>query len=290
VSRRTRRPKPSPRVAAAVLIAGTALLAAPAAALAGGDSSSGGAGLTGGSSNPLVRPANEPVSTSGDGLTLQTVASGETKRALAFSGTAPASDAGRVVDLQRAAGAGPDPSWSVFATSRIGPGGDFGAVWRATQGGQFEIEAVLATSSATGVTETSPDGGAAIGGSGAPTTATSDATSTTPTTPPAAGPATAPLTVSIYESGVATLYGPGLYGRRTACGETLRRTTLGVASRSLACGTHISVLFRGRAIVVPVIDRGPYANGADWDLTMATARALGIRTTVTIGALQLAGT
>jgi hypothetical protein len=38
---------------------------------------------------------------------------------------------------------------------------------------------------------------------------------------------------------------------------------------------------------VPVIDRGPFTNLADWDLTMATARMLGIRTTAAIGALQL---
>jgi rare lipoprotein A (peptidoglycan hydrolase) len=36
-----------------------------------------------------------------------------------------------------------------------------------------------------------------------------------------------------------------------------------------------------------VIDRGPYANSADWDLTAATARALGITGTATIGAVSL---
>jgi rare lipoprotein A (peptidoglycan hydrolase) len=38
---------------------------------------------------------------------------------------------------------------------------------------------------------------------------------------------------------------------------------------------------------VPVIDRGPYANGADWDLTEATGRALGISGTAEIGAVSL---
>jgi hypothetical protein len=38
---------------------------------------------------------------------------------------------------------------------------------------------------------------------------------------------------------------------------------------------------------VPVIDRGPYANGADWDLTEATDKALGIPGTATIGAVSL---
>ena len=37
-------------------------------------------------------------------------------------------------------------------------------------------------------------------------------------------------------------------------------------------------------ITVPVIDRGPYAHGANWDLTMATGRALGMLETEVIGA------
>jgi rare lipoprotein A (peptidoglycan hydrolase) len=40
-------------------------------------------------------------------------------------------------------------------------------------------------------------------------------------------------------------------------------------------------------VVVPVIDRGPFANGADWDLTQATAQQLGITGTVRIGAMPL---
>ncbi len=39
--------------------------------------------------------------------------------------------------------------------------------------------------------------------------------------------------------------------------------------------------------MVPVIDRGPYANGADWDLTVATGKALGITGTAQIDAVSL---
>ncbi len=67
----------------------------------------------------------------------------------------------------------------------------------------------------------------------------------------------------------------------------LRHATLGVANRTLPCGTKVSLLWHGRTLVVPVIDRGPYANGADWDLTSATAQALGIDSTVTLGALPV---
>jgi rare lipoprotein A (peptidoglycan hydrolase) len=36
---------------------------------------------------------------------------------------------------------------------------------------------------------------------------------------------------------------------------------------------------------VPVIDRGPFANHASWDLTMAAAKTLGVKVTSTIGTL-----
>jgi rare lipoprotein A (peptidoglycan hydrolase) len=49
----------------------------------------------------------------------------------------------------------------------------------------------------------------------------------------------------------------------------------------------VAIYYRGRTLVVPVIDRGPYANGADWDLTMATGKALGIQGTAQIAAVSL---
>jgi rare lipoprotein A (peptidoglycan hydrolase) len=67
----------------------------------------------------------------------------------------------------------------------------------------------------------------------------------------------------------------------------LRRDTLGVANVKLRCGTPVELEFAGRAIVVPVIDRGPYVKGVKWDLTGATARALGVRETEAIGAAAL---
>jgi hypothetical protein len=69
---------------------------------------------------------------------------------------------------------------------------------------------------------------------------------------------------------------PGFYGRRTACGILLRHSTQGVAHRRLPCGTRVTFTFGGRSRTVPVIDRGPFARGVDWDLTQATARALGL--------------
>jgi rare lipoprotein A (peptidoglycan hydrolase) len=60
-----------------------------------------------------------------------------------------------------------------------------------------------------------------------------------------------------------------------------------VANRTLPCGTHVAVYYRGQMLVVPVIDRGPYSHGADWDLTEATAKALGMTQTERIGAVSL---
>ena len=49
---------------------------------------------------------------------------------------------------------------------------------------------------------------------------------------------------------------------------------MGVAHRTLPCGTRVELFYAGRIVRVPVIDRGPYANNATWDLTVATAGAL----------------
>jgi rare lipoprotein A (peptidoglycan hydrolase) len=80
----------------------------------------------------------------------------------------------------------------------------------------------------------------------------------------------------------ATWYGPGFYGHQTACGQVLRHTTIGVAHRSLRCGTKVTLAYHGRYVVAPVIDRGPYASGYAFDLTGATAAALGVTASTTL--------
>lgn len=82
---------------------------------------------------------------------------------------------------------------------------------------------------------------------------------------------------------IATWFGPGFYGQKTACGQTMTPVVVGVASRTLACGTLVLVNYKGHKLTVPVIDRGPYANnGAVWDLTAGAASALAITETVRI--------
>ncbi len=82
---------------------------------------------------------------------------------------------------------------------------------------------------------------------------------------------------------IATWFGPGFYGHKTACGQTLTPGVVGVANRTLPCGTLVKVAYHGHALTVPVLDRGPYSHiGANWDLTAGAAAALGITETVRI--------
>jgi hypothetical protein len=64
------------------------------------------------------------------------------------------------------------------------------------------------------------------------------------------------------------------YGLPIACGGVLRVPQLGVANKTLPCGTEVTFRYGNRAIRVPVIDRGPYIAGREWDLTGAAAEAL----------------
>ena len=79
----------------------------------------------------------------------------------------------------------------------------------------------------------------------------------------------------VYRAGQASWYGPGLWGNGTACGGRLTAGRLGVANKSLPCGTRVTFRYRGRSVTVPVIDRGPFSGGREWDLTAATKRRLG---------------
>jgi rare lipoprotein A (peptidoglycan hydrolase) len=107
---------------------------------------------------------------------------------------------------------------------------------------------------------------ASTGGASAPSSATPSSASS----------------AAVRPTGIATWFGPGFYGHKTACGQTLTPTVVGVANRTLPCGTLIRVSYGGHAITVPVLDRGPYAHGADWDLTAGAAHALGVSETVRI--------
>lgn len=88
-----------------------------------------------------------------------------------------------------------------------------------------------------------------------------------------AGTRTGAGVLQAFRPGLASWY--ALYGNRTACGQTLGTSTLGVAHKTLPCGTKVTFRYGGREVTVPVIDRGPFSGAREWDLTGATARALG---------------
>ena len=81
--------------------------------------------------------------------------------------------------------------------------------------------------------------------------------------------------ITVFRRAVASYYGPGLYGGALACGGSLSPGTLGVANKTLPCGTKVTLRYHGRSVTVRVIDRGPYVAGRDYDLTAATKQRLG---------------
>jgi hypothetical protein len=75
-----------------------------------------------------------------------------------------------------------------------------------------------------------------------------------------------------YRLAQASWYGGG---GPLACGGWMTSSTLGVANRTLPCGTMVTLRYEGRSLRVPVIDRGPFVAGREFDLTQATKEALG---------------
>ena len=105
-------------------------------------------------------------------------------------------------------------------------------------------------------------------------------TEPTPAPVRAAQPAPKPGSISKNPwrwDGNVSWYGPKFYGKRTACGFAMTEGLIGVAHRTLPCGTLIT--FRnpanGRSLTLPVVDRGPYVYGRQWDLTGGACLALG---------------
>ena len=75
--------------------------------------------------------------------------------------------------------------------------------------------------------------------------------------------------MTVYRLAEASWYNDG---GQTACGF---HAYLGVANRTLPCGTTVSFRYNGRSVTATVDDRGPYVGGRDWDLNQNTAAALG---------------
>jgi rare lipoprotein A len=144
----------------------------------------------------------------------------------------------------------PRRGWRAIARTRVHSTERFVARWRADRSGRISLRVVVARR--------------------------------------ASAAAAAPVAnVNVYRPALATFFGPGLYGNTTYCGQVLTPLLYGVAHRRLPCGTPVAILFDHREIVVPVVDRGPFSGGYDWDLTQATADALGFTTSGAIGYVRV---
>src|SRR4051812_35716142 len=157
-----------------------------------------------------------------------------------FGGKVGSGADGRSVLIQQRAG----KSWKTIARTQTRSGGRFSAYWRTQGTGRKAVRAFVRGA----------DG---------------------------AAPAVRQLKggVTVYRARFASWYGPGLYGNKLACGGRLSPGTVGVAHKTLPCGTKITLHNKGRTLQVKVIDRGPYVGGRYYDLTAATKQKLGFGST-----------
>ena len=72
-------------------------------------------------------------------------------------------------------------------------------------------------------------------------------------------------------SGIASWYGPGFQGRKTASGARFNTHAMTAAHKHLPLGTVVKVtnLYNDRSVVVTITDRGPFVRGRILDLTHA---------------------
>ncbi len=150
---------------------------------------------------------------------------------------------GRRVRLQLATGRG----WRTVDRTLTGRGGRYRAAWRASGSGRYRLRVKFAGDGRNSAVSRTLRG-----------------------------------RVFVYRPSAASWYGPGLYGNSTACGGALTYGRLGVAHKTLPCGTKVTIRYHGRSVTVPVIDRGPYAGNREWDLTAATKSRIGFGSTGTV--------
>jgi peptidoglycan lytic transglycosylase len=186
----------------------------------------------------VVNVVGNPIAhAAGDRIAISVRTSATQQGGVHVTGTAPAGAPGSTVRIERL---DPQAGWTLVATAPVAQDGSFSLLWHPKQAGPAQLRAV------------------AGGGTGA--------------TDAAGAKATPQVGVTIYRRGVASWYAP--VGETTACGIVVDKDTVGVAHRTLPCGTPVLLYYRGRTVVAPVIDRGPYVHGRTWDLTLPAFRAL----------------
>jgi rare lipoprotein A len=243
------RPTPVVALLCALFVAG--ILAAPSLGSGAGGASPDAIALPG-DQQIVVRVGNPLVRASGNGIAVAARSTAMVRGRLQISGTAPRSAGAVQVERDD-----PERGWVAIARATVAESGRFRAAWRPDRPGPLRLRArALGETAGTAVDD----------------------------------PAKAPrLELTVYRPGVASWYGPTRGEWQTACGVPLLPTTLGVAHRTLPCGTSVAFYYAGRTVVVPVIDRGPFIRGRTWDLTRAAHTALGATEgLITVGGLPLA--
>jgi hypothetical protein len=224
------------------------LLSLPAAAHAA-DAPTGGVSPTAGAPAatlpapvvPPTAPTSASAELSGAG-TWTAAPSSVPGRPVRISGSFGVALARRTVVVERRGSSG---RWVTAASTRVRSTGGFSVTWKTDATGVQELRVVLGKAAS--------KAGSRAAGADAPS-----------------------VTIAVVGRVRASWYGPGFYGNTTACGITLAAETVGVAHRTLPCGTQVELRLGGRSVVVPVIDRGPFANGASFDLTKPVADVLGL--------------
>ena len=125
---------------------------------------------------------------------------------------------------------------------------------------------------------------------GRPVTPVVEATPTSTPQPAPVRVAAAPIEITAVPASASgsivtvSWYGPGFFENRLPCWQWLAANglpiqflpdTWGVAHKSLPCGTMVTLTHGPNVVTVPVVDRGPYIAGREFDLSPRVKSALG---------------
>lgn len=80
------------------------------------------------------------------------------------------------------------------------------------------------------------------------------------------------------QSAVYSFYGKGFDGKRAANGSIYNQMAATGAHKRLPFGTRVRIINprNGQSEVIVITDRGPFIPGRDFDLSLGTARRLGL--------------
>lgn len=75
----------------------------------------------------------------------------------------------------------------------------------------------------------------------------------------------------------ASWYGSRFFGKRTANGELFTKNIISFAHRSMSFGTKVKFYYNGNIVIAHCNDRGPFIKGREFDLSLKSAKILGLK-------------